>query len=809
MRMITSDIKVSIRQLGKSPGFTTVAVLSLALGIGANTAVFSVVRGVLMRPLPFERPEQLVQIDMFNAERNLTAKGTSFLNFEDWRSQNAVFQEMAAIQDTTFNLTGDGDPLRIHGWRVSSRFFPLMGVRPVLGRTIETDQEADERVALVSEGLWQRRFGGQSDVLQKHLTLDGQSYAVIGVMPAGFNLPGDATEVWVPLTKALRELPRGQSTLFTLARLKQGVGLSQAQAEMSVIAQRLAQQFPDDNADWDVQLHTLHRAVAGPVRPALLILFGCVGLVLLIVCLNVGSLALAKGAARSREVAIRVALGASRLRVVRLCMVQHLLLSSLGGLAGLFLAIWGLQLVQSMPAFSEAPTLLGGMQSVPSDTLRVDGIVLLFLFLASVVAGTLFGLFPALRAACLNPNHTLKAGASGADRSPGGRDRFRDGLVVAQVAVATMLLIGAGLLTGSLTRLMRVDPGFRPDNVLYAAVSLTPARYPEEAQVTAFWRRLCEQVSALPSVDSAGVANSPPFTVNYMTGFTVEGRPPKNPGQFDLAMYRVATPGYFRALGIPLLRGRAFAEGDIFEAPAVAVIDNEMAQRFWPDEDPISAKINLGGRTRTIIGVVGAVKHYGLDADLSPTLYLPQMQEPNARAMTLVVRTTGDPLGMAAAIRAAVKDVDPDQPVARIRSLDSIVAGSVSNRQLMSSGLGGFAVLALVLVAIGLYGVVSLSAARRTREIGIRMALGARKPQVLLLVVRRGMGLALVGLGLGVVAAFALSRVMASLLYEIKPTDPLTFVSVAGLLVAVAYLACWLPARRAVKVDPMEALRYE
>jgi predicted permease len=809
MTTIFNDIKFSIRQLIKSSGFTAVAVLTLALGIGANTAVFSVVRGVLLRPLPFEHPEQLVQIDMVNAERNLVAKGTSFLNFEDWRRQNTVFQEMAAIQDTTFNLTGDGEPERIHGWRVSARFFPLMGVQPIQGRVLGDDPEANERVALVSQGLWQRRFGGQSDILEKSLTLDGESYAVIGVMPASFNLPGDATEVWIPLTKAIMNRPRGGQFLFTLARLKRGVSLEQAQSEMDVIARRLAQQFPNDNAGWGVKLHPLHNAVAGSMRPALLILFGCVGLVLLIVCLNLGSLALAKSAARRREMAIRVALGASRFCLVRLCMIQNLLLSFLGGAVGLQIAIWGLRLLQVMPTASDAPTLLAGMQTVPSGAARVDGIVLLFLFLASVLTGTLFGLFPALRAARSNPSQTLKTGTSSTNRSQGGRDRFRDSLVVAQVAVATMLLVGAGLLTGSLAHLMRVNPGFRSDNVLYAEISLSPSRYPEEPQVTAFWDRLCEQVSALPGVDSAGVANSPPFAVNFMTGFTIEGRTPKNPGQFDVAMYRVATPGYCRALGIPLLRGRFIAGGDTIKAPGVVVIDNEMAQRFWPDEDPLGAKINIGGRPRTVVGVVGAVKHFGLDADLSPTLYLPQMQEANARAMTLVVRTTGNPPGMAAAIRTAVKAVDPDQPVARIRSMDSIISGSVGNRRLMTSGLGGFAVLALVLVAIGLYGVVSLSVARRTRDIGIRMALGARKQQVLLLVIRHGMGLAVTGIGIGVVAALALSRVMTSLLYEVKPTDPFTFAGMAGLLVAVACLACFIPARRAAKVDPMEALRYE
>ncbi len=809
MSTFISDIKFSIRQLTKSPGFTLIAILTLTLGIGANTAVFSVVRGVLWSSLPFAQPQQLVQIDMFNAERGLTAKGTSYLNFEDWRTQNTVFEEMAAVQDTTFNLSGNGRAERIRGWRISSRFFPLMGVHPLRGQFIDSDEQMNKRVALVSQGLWQRRFGGTADILEQHLMLDGESYAVVGVMSAGFNLPGDSTEVWIPLTKALMELPRGQSTLFTLARLKPDVSLNQAQSEMDVIAQRLAEQYPNDNAGWGVQLHSLQSAISGSMRPALIILFACVGLVLLIVCLNVGSLALAKGATRNREVAIRMALGASRLRVIRLSMIQHLLLSLMGGALGLLIALLGLRLVQAMPAFAEGPTLLGGLTSIPSQAVEVDGMVLLFLFATSVVTGLLFGMFPAWRAASSNPNLILKAGIAGAHRAHGGQDTLRNGLVVIQVAVAAMLLIGAGLLTSSLSHLMQVDPGFRSDNVLYGEVSLSRARYPEEMQLTSFWRQLCEQVSALPQVDSVGVANSPPFTMNFMTGFTIEGRPAKNPGQFDLAMYRTATPGYFEALGIPLLRGRTIAEGDIFDAPAVAVIDNEMAQHFWPDEDPIGARINMGGRVRTIVGIVGSVKHYGLDADLSPTLYLPQMQEPNTRAMTLVVRANGNPLGMAEALRAAVKAVDPDQPIARIRTMDSIMAGSVSNRRLLSSGLGGFAVLALILVAIGLYGVVSLSVARRTREIGIRVALGAPKGNVLLLLIRHGMGLTFVGLAIGVGVALALTRVLTSQLYEVTATDPLTFIGVTGMLVAVGALACYVPARRAAKIDPMEALRYE
>jgi len=809
MSTFYNDIKFGVRQLTKSPGFTAIAVLTLALGIGANTAVFSVVRGVLWSSLPFAQPQQLVQIDMFNAERDLTAKGTSYLNLEDWRTQNNVFEDMAGVQDTTFNLSGDAGPERIRGWRVSSRFFPLMGIHPLRGQIIDRDEQMNERVALVSQGLWQRRFGGASDILERNLMLDGESYAIIGVMPASFSLPGETTEVWLPLTKALMELPRAQSTLFTLARLKPGVRLDQAQAEMNGIAQRLAEQYPNANAGWGVQLHSLERAVAGSMRPALIILFASVGLVLLIVCLNVGSLALAKGATQSREVAIRMALGASRFRVIRLCLVQHLTLSLLGGILGLLMALFGLRLVQAMPAFAEGPTLLVGLTSVPSQAIRIDGVVLLFLFGISTVTGMLFGLFPALRAVRSHPYLILKAGVAGADRAHGDQDRFRNGLVVVQVAVAAMLLIGAGLITGSLTRLMRVDPGFQPDNVLYGEVSLSTTRYPQETQVTAFWRQVCKQISTLPQVDSVGIANSPPFTVNFMTGFTIEGRPARNPGQFNLAMYRTATPGYFEALGIPLLSGRVIAEGDVFDAPAVAVIDNEMAQHFWPDKDPIGAQINLGGRARTIIGIVGSVKHYGLNADISPTLYLPQMQEPNARAMTLVVRTTGNPLGVTAAIRTAVKTVDPDQPVARIRSMNSIVAGSVSNQRLLSSGLGGFALLALILVAIGLYGVVSLSVARRTREIGIRMALGAPKLQVLFLLIRHGMGLTLAGLGIGVVAALALTRVVTTMLYEVKATDPVTFIAVAGVLVAVGALACYVPARRAVRIDPMEALRYE
>ena len=526
------SIRYAVRQLLKAPGFTAVAVLTLALGIGANTTVFSVVRGVLLRPLPFTDPDQLVQIDMVHAESGLIAKGTSFLNFEDWRSQNDVFREMAAVQDTTLTLTGDGEAEQIHAWGVSARFFPLLGVQPVQGRVFEDDNEMRDPVAVVSHRLWQTRFGAQPAILDKHMTLDGRSYAVIGVMPASFNLPGDATDVWIPLGSAFIEGSRRNQHLFTLAILKRGVSLGQAQSAMDVIAQRLARQFPDDNAGWGVRLHPLHGAIAGKLRPALLILFGCVGLVFLIVCLNIANLVLARGAARNREIAIRVALGASRFQVVRQFMIESLLLSLFGGALGLLLAAWGLRLLRAIPSSSAGP-ILTGMETVPSDAARVDGAVLIFLLLASIAASVLLGLIPALRSSRPHPNQALKEGGHGADRSGRGHDRVRDSVVVVQIAAALVLLVGAGLLIGSFARLMRVNPGFRPDSVLCAEIALARSSYPEVSQVAAFWDQLREKVAAVPGVDSVGAVNLPPFGTNNMARFSIQGRVPRAPGQFD------------------------------------------------------------------------------------------------------------------------------------------------------------------------------------------------------------------------------------------------------------------------------------
>ena len=804
---VWQDVRFGLHMLRRNPGFTAVAVLTLALGIGANTAVFTLINGLLLRPLPFKSPDRLVRFQMRNTGSGLTADGTSYLNFEDWRNQNAVFEEMAAVFDTTFTLAGNEGAERLHGLEVSDRFFALMGVAPVRGRVFGVESATDTEVAVVSQRLFQRRFGGQTDVQGKLLTLDGKTYSIIGIMPAAFNLSGDPTDVWIPMKSSLKKIRRGNQYLITFARLKDGIDLRQAQSDMGVIAARLARQFPDDDAGWSVMVRPLPEMITGPFRHALLITFGCVGLVLLIVCLNIGQLAMARGAARSREIAMRVALGASRSRIVRQFMVESLMLSLLGGTLGLAMALVGMRLLQTAP-LTETSSLLAGLQAVPLEAMRVDGPVLVFLLLTSLIAGVFFGLLPALRFSRSDPNQMLKENAAGSGGTAGRRDRFHSGFLVAQIAASLVLLVAAGLLVGSLMRLTRVDPGFRAENVIFGAVSLSSSDYSRMPRVTAFWDQLCERVAAFPEVDSAGAVNIVPFSANNMTEFTIEGQSTGYNRVTGAVNYRVATPNYFRAMGIPLLAGRDIGSEDSADARGVVVIDDVMARQFWPGKSPIGATIHVNGRARSVVGVVGAVRQFGLDSGVSSALYLPLKQEP-VRELTLVVRTKSDSARLGGAIRAAVKETDPSQAIAGIRLMKDVVAASVGDRQMMACGLGGFAGLALLLVAIGLYGSVSLSVAGRTREIGVRMALGASRQQVLRLVIRQGVSLALAGVGIGVVLAFALSRAMSSLLYEVRPTDVPTFLSVSCLLVAVSFLACWLPARRAANVDPMVALRCE
>ncbi len=794
------DLRYGARMLLKKPGFTLIAVVTLALGIGANTAIFSVVNAVLIRPLPYQEPDRLVILN------EIPPGGGQFSiapgNFADWRDQSGSFVGMAAFRGMSLNLTGDGEAERLRGQRLSANCFALLGVKPALGRGFlpEEDQPEHNQVVMLSHGLWQRRFGGRPDLVGKMLTLDGNGYTVIGIMPSDFRFFAD-TEVWIPLALTLQERASHDKHDFSaIARLKPNVSLEQAQAEMSALAGRLAAQYPKSNADWGIRLTSLRDWVVGPLQPVLLALLGAVVFVLLIACANVANLLLARSAARQKEVAIRAALGASRLRVARQLLTESLLLGVVGGVIGLLLAVWGVHLLSSL-----TPAGLG------VETVAIDGRALGFTFMISVLTGLLFGLAPAMQATSPNLTESLKEGGRSGSEG-GGRNRTRSLLVIAEVALSLVLLIGAGLMIKSFTRLFQVNPGFQSKGLLTMQFFLPKSKYSERTNQAAFFQQLTEKITTLPGVASVGAASTLPFKIDEVQEFIIGGRPPITPGKEPSANYYAVNADYFRAMEVPLLKGRVFTERDTKEAPRVVIINESLARRFFPHEDPIGKRMDISkggfGTWREIVGVVGDVKHYSLDSKTTVQIYEPYLQVPYP-AMNLAVRTTGDPAGIAAAIRSQVAAMDKDQPVANIKTMERIVSDSVTRQRFSALLFALFAGVALMLAAVGIYGVMSYYVTQRTREIGIRMVLGAERRDVLKLVVGKGMVLALSGVMIGLAAAFALTRLMSKLLFGISATDPATFAAISLLLASVALLACWIPARRATKVDPLVALKHE
>jgi putative ABC transport system permease protein len=798
------DLSYGARMLLRKPGFTLVAVITLALGVGANTAIFSVVNAVLLRPLPYHDPQRLVQVWEHNRPRNEPRYSVAPANFLDWKEQNQTFEQFAAFEFPSFNLTGEGDPERIQAARVSASLFPLLGVGAIAGRTFTVEEERPgHQVVLVSHGLWLRRFGSDPGLVGRTLTLNDLSFTVIGILPPDFQfLPADI-ELFTPLAFDSREAgQRGTHPLRVVARLKQGVTLTQAQTEMDQIASRLEQEYPEFNTGKGITLVPLQEQLVGETRRALLILLGAVTFVLLIACANVANLLLARAVTRQKEMALRTALGAGRARLIRQLLTESFLLAGTGGGAGLLLAFWG---IQALKTFLAQNALLPRGEEV-----GVDGGVLAFTLAISLATGLVFGLAPALVASKMGLNEVLKEG--GGQAADGARDRrFRNALVVGEVALALVLLIGAGLMIQSFWRLRRVDPGFRPENVLAAELSLPRSRYQDRRQISNFHRRLLERISALPGVRSVGGAAYLPFSgTSIAWSFQIEGRPPQPPDQRLMAGWRPVTANYFLTMGIPLIGGRDFTEHDDEETPGVAIINEATARVFWPGEDPMGQRFNLSRRTYSIVGVVKDVKHFRLDGDPAPEMYFPYTQLPNVwGSMTVVVRTESAPDQLAAAVNSVVLELDKDQPVYNVRTLEGLIEHSVSRPRFHLLLLGTFATQALVMACLGLYGVMSYAVTQRTHEIGIRLALGAQPRDVLRLVVGRGLTLALSGVGVGLIAAFALTRVMASLLYGVSATDPLTYAAIALLLIVVALLACYLPARRATKVDPMVALRCE
>ena len=803
------DVRYAVRGFLKSPGFTAVALLALALGIGANTAIFSVVSAVLLRALPYRSPERLVVVWEKNRRRGDRHNVTSPANFLEWQAQSKSFEAMAAFYDTRFNLTGAGEPAEVTAQVATANLFAVLGADAALGRTFapEDAEPGRNNVVILSHGFWQRQLGGARDAVGKTVALSGEQMEIIGVMPPDFrwfikenSRSGKPAELWLP-TK-LNPQRRGRY-MSAVARLRPGVTFEQARAEMDAVAGRLQQQSPDYNAGMGVALVPVREQLAGELKTPLMILLGAVGFVLLIACANVANLQLARAASRAKEIAIRAALGAGRGRVVRQLLTESLLLALAGGVLGLVLAAWG---VEALVALSP-PNLIGAGEvgmSLP---------VLGFTFAVSLLTGVVFGLMPALEAARFDPNDALKESGRGSTGGPRSR-RVRGAFVVAQVALALVLLVGAGLMIKSFRRLQSVDPGFDPHNLLTMRVDLPRTKYREDGQVVAFFRQATERLASLPGVRSAAAANFLPFYTGLgaRTRFTIEGRPAPAPGEDPSTDVRVTDENYFRTIGIPVLKGRTFTPQEAAEKRPVIVVNEALARKYFPGEDPLGKRIAVemepNPPMREIIGVVGDARYTKLDAELYPMAYetLPQL---TYSSMTFVVRTEGDPLALAGAARREIQALDKDLPVADVRTMESWMGESVARARFGTLLLAVFAGVALLLAAVGIYGVMAYTVEQRRHEIGIRMALGATVGDVLRLVVRQGLLLTLTGVALGLLGAFALTRVMSGLLFGVTATDPVTFAGVALLLATVALVACLVPARRATKVDPMIALRYE
>jgi len=799
------DLRFAFRMLLKHKGFTAVAIIALALGVGANTAIFSLVNGVLLRPLPFPNSDRIIYFEGKNPAAGITDSNISYLDFTDWSQQTDLFASTAAYWTGNADLSGDGaEPEAVPRAGVTAGFFSVLGVQPVLGRTIlpEDDKPASFNegrgtVAIISHGLWKRRFGSDPAIVGKQVVMKSRPLTIIGVMPPGFEYP-EQTQIWVNSAVNLSEEPRDNRAWSAIARLNPGIDLKQAQTRVSAINAQLDQRFHETNKGWDVSLWTLHERLVREVKPSLLALFGAVGLVLLIACANVANLLLARSAARQKEIAIRAAMGASRTRVLRQMLTESILLSAIGGIAGLVLSIWLTDVLLSMLP-EGAPRL---------EQIGIDYRVLTFAFGVSALTGILFGIVPALQASKLDVTSALKEGG----RSFEGHRRTsaRSLLLIGEVALSLMLLVGAGLLIKSFLRLQEVKPGFNAHNVLVANLALPYPKY-QYRQFEEFFRRLEERLEAVPGVQAAGGSINLPLNASGYAigrGFIPEGRPLTVDENRD-AMFSSITGDYFRALQIPLLSGRTFELRDNADAPKVAIINETIAKRhFGSATQAIGKRLSIWRDEkfmREIVGVVGDTKTGSLTGEGGAQIYVPNAQS-EFNIMGLVIRTTGDPAAFATTLRHEVQALDKGQPIYNVRTMDDVVANSLGTRRVSMQLFTIFACAALLLAALGIYGVMAYSVVQRTQEIGIRMALGAQRSDVLRLVVRQGMTLAIIGVAAGLLGAFALTRVIANLLFDVGATDPLTFVSISLLLVVVALLACYLPARRAAKLNPVKAL---
>ena len=807
METLIKDIRYGLRGLWKRPGFTAVAVLTLALGIGANTAIFSVVNAVLLKPLQFRDPDRLVMIwedaTFAGFPRNTPAPA----NYVDWKTQTQSFEDVAASAESTFNLTGDGDPERVTAYKVTANFFPLFGVPPALGRgfTADDDRPGAQKVAVLSHALWQTRYGSDRQIVNRDIQLDGEKYTVVGVMPAGFQFFESDVRLWVPIALDAEDLAnRGGHYLKVVARMKPAVTMDQAQADLAAVMARIGKDHPQETFDGKLGAFVmpLREQLAGDVRSSLVVLLVAVACVLLIACANVAGLLLARAVARRREIALRIALGASRQRVVRQLLTESLLLSAAAGIIGSILAYWSFAFLQRL--IPEQMALL--------TSLTLDTRILLFTLLISLGTGVIFGLVPALQSAKVDLNEALKQGTRVTSTG-----KLRSALIVFEVAASVVLLVGAGLLIQTLFQLFNQYSVLQPEQVLTMRTVLPQTKYKEPQQRQAFYEQVLDRVEHLPGVVAAGYTTSIPLVWKGGTsGFVPEEFTTPIPGMAYDANHREVSANYLQSMNIPLREGRYFDKRDNENSMRVAIINETMARQYWPGQNALGRRFNIGdpndGEWMEIIGIVADVRQMGLDEPVKAEMYVPYRQVtdwPGFVPRDLAIRTSGDTSNVVGAVRQIIREVDPDQPISNIATMSDVLGVEAEQRRMGMIMLAAFAGLALLLASLGIYGVLAYFVTQHTNEIGVRIALGANRRNILALVLKKGMGLTLLGVTIGLAAAFALTRLMSSLLFGVKAFDPLTFVVVPLLLALVALLACWIPARRATKVDPMIALRYE
>jgi putative ABC transport system permease protein len=809
MQSFWQDISYGIRMLKKNPGVTILAIVALALGIGVNTAIFSIADAFLLKPVPFPNLDHVVTIYETVPHRNINDNSASPANFEDWKNQSHSFDRLAAFQWDSVNLTGEGNPQRVQGFLVSQNFFETLSEQPVLGRAFlpEEEQPGRDHEVMLTHGLWERRYGSDRNLIGKSIQIDAESYTVVGVMGKGFKYPF-SVELWMPLAMDAKEKAiRKSHYLFALGQLKPGISVSQARAELVALSTRLSTEFPQTNKGWGVRVLPFRQAVSGDLtRQYTLLLMGAVGFVLLIACANIANLQLARAANRQKEIALRAALGATRWRVIRQLLTESVLMALAGGAAGLLVAEWSIDLILSnMPP--DVARYIAGWQEI-----RLDSLAFLFTLALAIAAGILSGLAPALQCAKTDINETLKEGGLGSSASR-RRHLIRNILVVAEVSMSVILLVGAGLLVKGFRALINVNQNFEPNSLLTFRISLPAAKYGSPQKISAFHDETLRQLQTIPGVKSASLVTSVPYSNSYSSdAFSIEGRT-FPVGEVAVATRESVSPNYLQTMHIPLLRGRGFSESDSADSPEVAIISEVLAERYWPAENPLGKRIKLGAvdsksRWAEIVGVAGEVKYNWISSGQEPTIYFSYRQHALGYSQ-FALRTSGDPNSFTSAVRSRIANVDPEQPISEVKPLAQVIHESVMGIAYVAVMMAVLGVIALLLSAVGVFGVMAYSVTERTREFGIRIAFGAQQKNVLRMVFYRGMLLTGIGLGIGLPIALAMSQLLASLLYGVSASDPIIFSGVTILLTGIAMLACYIPAKRAMQVDPMVALRYE